>query len=60
MFFGVKEGLVTAANAGGLTQAKELSSIAGLAGGIDTAAHEEALRIGARTVAIIGTRITKT
>jgi len=36
-----------------------LTVIAGLAEGIDTAAHQEALALGARTVAVIGTGITK-
>jgi DNA processing protein len=36
-----------------------LTVISGLAEGIDTAAHTEALAVGARTVAVIGTGITK-
>jgi DNA processing protein len=36
-----------------------LTVIGGLAEGIDTAAHKEALRLGARTVAVIGTGIRR-
>ena len=51
------EGLEMARLAARLLADRGLSVIAGLADGIDTAAHREALRIGARTVAVIGTGI---
>lgn len=38
---------------------RHLTVIAGLARGIDTAAHRETLRLGGRTVAFIGTGITR-
>jgi len=50
-------GLEMARLAARLLAERGLSVIAGLAEGIDTAAHQEALRIGARTVAVIGTGI---
>jgi DNA processing protein len=53
------EGLATARMAARLLDDRGLTVIAGLAEGIDTAAHTEALRLGARTVAVIGTGITQ-
>jgi len=51
------EGLAMAQMASRLLTERGLTVIAGLATGIDAAAHREALRIGARTVAVIGTGI---
>lgn len=51
------EGLEMARLAVRLLAERGLTVIAGLAEGIDTAAHREALRIGTRTVAVIGTGI---
>ncbi|MDR0417221.1 MAG: DNA-protecting protein DprA [Propionibacteriaceae bacterium] len=51
------EGLAMAREAARLLDERGLTVIAGLAEGIDAAAHQEALRIGARTVAVIGTGI---
>ena len=51
------EGLEMARLATRLLAKRDLTVIAGLAEGIDTAAHREALRIGARAVAVIGTGI---
>jgi DNA processing protein len=53
------EGLAMARAAACLLAERGLSVIAGLADGIDTAAHREALKMGARTVAVIGTGITR-
>jgi len=50
-------GAAMARQAVDLLAERDLSVIAGLAEGIDAAAHREALRIGARTVAVIGTGI---
>jgi DNA processing protein len=51
------EGLEMARVAANLLAERGLTVIAGLAEGVDAAAHREALRIGARTVAVIGTGI---
>lgn len=51
------EGLRLARLAARLLAERGLTVVAGLAEGIDAAAHREALRIGARTVAVIGTGI---
>jgi len=48
-----------AAGAARLLVAEGLTVIAGLAGGIDTAAHEAALSASGRTVAVLGTGITQ-
>lgn len=52
-------GLRLAAEATRLLVSKGLTIIAGLAAGIDTAAHEAALGAGGRTVAFLGTGITR-
>lgn len=54
-----EEGLAIAATAAGILIERGLTVIAGLAAGIDTAAHEAALRLGGRTVAVIGTGIQR-
>jgi len=51
------EGQAMARDAAKLLVERGLTVIAGLAEGIDSAAHREALAMGARTVAIIGTGI---
>jgi len=51
------EGEAMARDAARLLTERGLTVIAGLAEGIDTAAHREALALGARTVAVIGTGI---
>jgi len=53
------EGLRFAADAAQMLASEGLTVIAGLATGIDTAAHRAALDAGSRTVAFIGTGITK-
>jgi DNA processing protein len=53
------EGVAMARDAARLLAERGLTVIAGLAEGIDTAAHREALALGARTVAVIGTGITQ-
>lgn len=53
------EGLEFARQAARLLAEQDLTVIAGLAEGIDTAAHTAALEAGARTVAFIGTGITR-
>jgi DNA processing protein len=53
------EGLKTARCAAQLLVQRNLTVIAGLAEGIDTEAHREALTLGARTVAVIGTGIRR-
>ncbi|MDR0366123.1 MAG: DNA-protecting protein DprA [Bifidobacteriaceae bacterium] len=53
------EGLAMARRATGLLAERGLSVIAGLAEGIDTAAHLEALSLGARTVGVLGTGIAR-
>jgi len=53
------EGESMARDAARLLADRGLTIIAGLAEGIDTTAHREALAIGARTVAVIGTGIKK-
>jgi DNA processing protein len=53
------EGLTMARTAARLLAERDLTVIAGLAEGIDAAAHREALALGARTVAVIGTGITR-
>ena len=54
------EGLDIAASVAQWMSNERITVIAGLANGIDTAAHTAALEAGGRTVAIIGTGITKT
>ncbi len=54
-----QRGIEIAGVAAGLLVDRGLSVIAGLAEGIDTAAHLAALERGGRTVAVIGTGITK-
>jgi DNA processing protein len=54
-----QEGEAMARAAAELLIERGLTVIAGLAEGIDTAAHKRALDLGARTVAVIGTGITK-
>lgn len=53
------EGLAVAEYAARLLADRGLSVISGLAAGIDTAAHRAALAVGGRTVAFLGTGITK-
>jgi DNA processing protein len=53
------EGLAMARCAAELLVQRGLTVIGGLAEGIDTSAHREALRIGGRTVAVIGTGIKR-
>lgn len=53
------EGLEFARQAARLLAEQDLTVIAGLAEGIDAAAHTAALEAGARTVAFIGTGITR-
>jgi DNA processing protein len=53
------EGLQVARCAARLLVERGLTVIAGLAEGIDTAAHLEALALGARTVAVLGTGIRR-
>jgi len=52
-------GVAMARDAARLLAERQISVVAGLAEGIDSAAHQEALSLGARTVAVIGTGITK-
>lgn len=54
-----KRGLSIARSTAELLVERGLTVIAGLAEGIDTAAHRAALSMGGRTVAIIGTGITR-
>lgn len=54
-----ERGLQIAAEAARLLVAKRMTVIAGLAAGIDAAAHRAALEAGGRTVAMIGTGINK-
>ena len=53
------EGALFARQTAAMLVSKGLTVIAGLAAGIDTEAHREALRLGGRTVAFIGTGITR-
>jgi DNA processing protein len=52
-----EEGLAFARTAARLLAERGLTVVSGLADGIDAAAHAEALRLGARTAAVIGTGI---
>lgn len=52
-------GLRNAARLARLLTARRITVISGLAAGIDTAAHSATLESGGRTVAVIGTGITK-
>lgn len=52
-------GLRNAAQLARLLTARQIAVISGLAAGIDTAAHTATLQSGGRTVAIIGTGITR-
>lgn len=54
-----KEGVLRAARMSRLLALRKVTVISGLARGIDTAAHEAALSVGARTVAVIGTGICR-
>jgi DNA processing protein len=53
-------GLAIAADVAGELVSRGVTVVAGLAAGIDTAAHRSALAAGGRTVGIIGTGINKT
>lgn len=55
-----EQGLALATAVSEMLVAEGFIVIAGLAAGIDTAAHQAALQLGGRTVAFIGTGITQT
>ena len=52
-------GLAMAADLARELAARKVSVVSGLARGVDTAAHEAALAVGGRTVAVIGTGINR-
>jgi DNA processing protein len=55
-----KEGLRRAARMAAVLVGEGVTVLSGLAAGIDTAAHTEALKLGGRTIAVMGTGILRT
>src|SRR5438034_11768458 len=53
------KGLSTAAHIASVLSKKGVVVVSGLAEGIDTAAHETAIREGGRTVAVLGTPLNR-
>src|SRR5438034_7630073 len=53
------KGLSTAAHIASVLSKKEVVVVSGLAEGIDTAAHETAMREGGRTIAVLGTPLNR-